>query len=43
MLKEALIGPIAVAPYTIVTRKPYKSNQSKQSASTKLWLIKANE
>ncbi len=42
IINEALVGPLAIAPYSIVTRKPYSCNQSKMSASTKLWLISEN-
>ena len=39
IINEAFVGPLAIAPYSIITRKPYLSKQSKMSASTKLWLI----
>lgn len=39
IIKEANIGPLFLAPYTIVTKKPYISTQTKLSASTKLWKI----
>ncbi|MBC7420082.1 MAG: hypothetical protein H7328_05085 [Bdellovibrio sp.] len=39
ILNEALVGPLFVSPYTIITRAPYESFQSKLSASTKLWKI----
>lgn len=43
ILNRGLIGPLFVAPYTVVTRKPFSSHQTKLSASTKLWKISKNE
>ena len=39
IVKDAAVGPLFLAPYTIVTKKPLVSTQTKLSASTKLWKI----
>lgn len=38
-ISERLVGPLFRAPYTILTRKPLVSHQTRLSASTKLWQI----
>jgi hypothetical protein len=39
IIENALIGPLFSSPYTILTRVPFISKQSKLTASTKLWLL----